>query len=507
MSQEIDREKLRDLTTPFAPSLVPYNEAARRLTEHYHDLLELPRTPKTGTKYNYVVASVLAAFQRVLSTEYGLLAWPIKQDPFSPYPLAGRIILENVQKAFQRKGLITLNRKGGKKLVVTKKAATPEEKDQFHFKGTATLWSVDEDIMQLDDFWDAEFQEIGRPYIAVGEFQTRADRYFAMIDARATKRIPTSHLKEQFGNDEWVSGAGVRRLKDYWQKQPLTFQFYKGHSSYVRHASSATRIYSNGSMQKGGRFYGMWSNLSESQRLRATINGLPVVEIDIKASQPTLLSGFLGKPMKVGTHWTDVYGLIVHDIHSDGALRKVDKTDLKQKVKSVIMELIGTGNPNKWKPAKANELSFDMESQMVLNEKKKGLPYSKYKNEYSLIAHYCKNRVPALYDLKKGEIDSEFLSFHESEIISWTMHRLLEEKLTGRKVVAYPMHDCLIVAKDAEDIAVSTLRWCIANYSAREFSTPFMYDAALSIGEAGRSERVLQGRYYNKADPMPMRNE
>lgn len=491
-------ESFWDSTTPFIPSLVPYNDAAKRLTDQYRDKLELPRTPAKGPKYNNVVASVLAAFQGVLSTDQGVLYWPIKQDKFSAYPMAGRQILQKTQEAFRDKGLITLVQLGGSKLEVTEVTDDPNKNDQFHFKRVPTLWDVvDEDIMQQDDFWNAEFQEVGRPFIAVGEFQSRADRYYTEIDGRSPPRIPTSQLTDRFGFEGWVSESGVNRLHDNWKDQPLTFQFYKGNSSYKRHASSATRVFSDGSMDRGGRFYGMWSNLSKAQRLRATMNGRPVVEIDIKASQPTLLSGFLGKPMNVGgKHWTDVYGLIVNDIHSDKALKHVDASELKDKVKSVIMEMIGTGNPNKYKPAAANKLSFDMEAKMVLTEKKKGLPFKKYKNEYSLIAHYCKKRVPALYDLKANEIDSLFLAYHESEIISWAMHRLLDQEVNGRRIVSYPMHDCLIVAKEAEDIAVDVLRRCINDHTRREFSTEFNYISALSISEVGKEERVLQGTYF-----------
>ena len=58
--------------------------------------------------------------------------------------------------------------------------------------------------------------------------------------------------------------------------------------------------------------YGGWTGLDQKDnRLHCTIDGEPVVEIDIRASQPTLLSSLLG--YKLGGlgpqgEWEDVYG-------------------------------------------------------------------------------------------------------------------------------------------------------------------------------------------------------
>ena len=505
-----DTQNFWEFTTPFLPIFRPHNEAAKRLTNDIHDQIGLPRTPAKEHKYNLATASVLASFQSVMCYEAGYLYWPIKQDRYSAYGQVGRVILVNVQKALADHRLIKLVQKGKRVFTQHKNSSEANEVSEgsFQFKNEPTLWEVNEDMLLLDDFWDAEFQDVGRPLLVVGEIQSRADKYYAKIDGRKSSKIPTTKLEEKFERDGWEVQAGIPRLKTYWEKSPLTFQFYKGNSSFVRHASSATRIFSNGSVTKGGRYYGMWSNLDKGQRLRATINNQPTVQIDIKASQPTLLSGFLGKKMNVGDSWTDVYGLIVSDLHKDMVLRDVARDELKDKVKLVIMQMIGTGNPNKWKPAKVSEHLFNMAPLMVLNESdKKRRPVTHFKNEFSLIAHYCKKRIPALWDLKSGEYDSEFLSFHESEILTWTMHRLLEPKICGKTIVTYPMHDCLIVPKENEEIAVAVMRWCISQYTCRKFRTPFMFDAAISIEEAGQKDRILEGRYFNEVESIRMRQK
>jgi len=215
----INSENLWNFTTPFVPNFVPYNDAAKRLTNHYHDMLELPRTPAKGPKYNAVVASALASFQSVMSYETGYLYWPIKQDRFSAYQLSGRIILKNTQKALKKQKLITLIHKGQSMFTKHKNDKVSEgEKDvSFQFKKLPTLWAVNEDLLQLDDFWIAEFQDVGRPLVVVGEVQTWGNRYYAKIDGRASSKIPTTKIDEYFGYDGWVAKAGASWNKSVGQ--------------------------------------------------------------------------------------------------------------------------------------------------------------------------------------------------------------------------------------------------------------------------------------------------
>jgi hypothetical protein len=50
------------------------------------------------------------------------------------------------------------------------------------------------------------------------------------------------------------------------------------------------RIFVDGRLDVGGRHYGSWQNSPEALRLQATIVGEPVVEIDLKAAHPNILS-------------------------------------------------------------------------------------------------------------------------------------------------------------------------------------------------------------------------
>jgi hypothetical protein len=201
---EIDSENLWDFTTPFVPTFVPYNEVAKRLTDRYHDLLELPRTPAKAPKYNAVVASALASFQSVLSYQSGYLYWPIKQDRFTAYELAGRSILENVQKELQKHSLITLVHKGKSVFTKHKNDPTPEGESDISFqrKKLPTLWEVSEDLLQLDDFWDAEFQD-GWQTFSSRRRSFRLGEISIMLNLMegASAKIPTTEIEDKFCYD------------------------------------------------------------------------------------------------------------------------------------------------------------------------------------------------------------------------------------------------------------------------------------------------------------------
>ena len=63
-----------------------------------------------------------------------------------------------------------------------------------------------------------------------------------------------------------------------------------------------TRVFNNLSWRTGGRLYSggqdSYQRLPEAQRLKMTINGEPVVEIDIKASHLTIYHAMAREPLK-----------------------------------------------------------------------------------------------------------------------------------------------------------------------------------------------------------------
>ena len=64
---------------------------------------------------------------------------------------------------------------------------------------------------------------------------------------------------------------------------------------YIRGEESLYRVFNNNSFEEGGRYYGHWlQSLPSKIRLKATIDGKPVGEIDFKSIHPRLLYSIEG---------------------------------------------------------------------------------------------------------------------------------------------------------------------------------------------------------------------
>ena len=140
--------------------------------------------------------------------------------------------------------------------------------------------------------------------------------------------------------------------------------------------------------------------------------------------------------MQCGDIWDDAYAVVVERLEFD------EPYDVSRaKVKKVIVELIGTGNPHKAEPA-----AHDKDSPFDDSETSK--------KQFSHIRDLCHQAYPALLMLNKKDMNFiAALSFHEATIITQTML-----KLKDMGVAAYSMHDGLIVQQSNADITVSTLR-------------------------------------------------
>lgn len=80
---------------------------------------------------------------------------------------------------------------------------------------------------------------------------------------------------------------------------------------------SATRTYHNGNFDSGGRWYGGWTSLTRETRKHLTIDGEPVVEVDLNASLLTLMSCITAQPMQCGDTWEDAYAAVARLLEYD----------------------------------------------------------------------------------------------------------------------------------------------------------------------------------------------
>ena len=297
---------------------------------------------------------------------------------------------------------------------------------------------------------EATFIEANLPYVLVNKKEEYEEKLARRKHKRAAPKLGIKHVKKKFGRAYSLAYRPVKKMNAYWADHPLhnpiTNEYY----------SSARRIFHNGSIKSGGRWYGGWMEYSSNQRFAFTIDNHPIVQVDVNAMILSLLSALTGKPMNVGGVYQDAYQAVVCQIPTI--------TNARKKVKQVIMELTGTGNSSKSKPSPDSK---------ILEE------------EFTYIRDLCLQAYPALecLDNKRFNFPND-LSFHESNILTQT---LLSLKQQG--VVAYPVHDCVIVKQGREDDAVDTFRRVFKEYVKTDF------DIALSV-ESNPSNKVrIEGRH------------
>ncbi len=102
---------------------------------------------------------------------------------------------------------------------------------------------------------------------------------------------------------------------------------------------------------------------------------------------------------------------------------------------------------------------------------------------------------PALKKLDTTYLNTTgFLSYHESEILTLTLL-----KLKALSVVAYGVHDCVIVKQSDKDTAVETYRdiirnYCLKHQRSNNFSSLGL-NVAITIEEKHTAKVKLAGSY------------
>jgi hypothetical protein len=209
------------------------------------------------------------------------------------------------------------------------------------------------------------------------------------------------------------------------------FRFTGGeHEGYIR-------VFNNRSWQQGGRLYSVggpysYQQMHETKRHKMTINGEPVAEIDIKASQLTIYHAMVNEPL-VGS--SDPY-----------ARAGIDRWTAK---KWVVISF-GNGAPcRKW----PDEALHDHEERKREHKKETGedlpdLPKA------SQVARKMLMTFPAL---KKLGYDLELwadLQYREATAVIGTMLILMRP----HGVPSLSMHDGLIVPKSKAELAQGILK-------------------------------------------------
>ncbi|VDS09131.1 hypothetical protein PARHAE_02320 [Paracoccus haematequi] len=176
---------------------------------------------------------------------------------------------------------------------------------------------------------------------------------------------------------------------------------------------------------KGGRLYADFQGMRRESRPNIRIDGQEAVELDLKASQLTILYGITKTPMPDG----DPYDIV-------GLPRSV--------VKAIVTAMIGLGHTNikRWPSESKKRLMGELGGEQPMTSKTFGKVYP-----ITATAAKVLKRHPVLYHLSPEKLDWADLQFIESEVLISTILELGEKY----DIPALPIHDSIIVPKSEDE--------------------------------------------------------
>ena len=440
----------------FKPQHLPYNEDAHALVVALAAELGLSLKGITGAKHKTILASFLCCVQEAEVGAY--LDWSggtTSQDTtgFSFFPATGAATVVKVRTKLVEAGYVTLS----KDLMAASLNAQfpPAVAEEFMSQWLQTERKRDINSYRINEMplfddprlTSALFVDAQRPHVMVNKPEKYADK----VERKAANiKAPKLSWREVYGGKQkrraTAATRAVMEMNAYWAKHPLTLPATNTDSAKL--FACATRIFHDGSLISGGRWYGGWTNLKSDKRLHMRIDDEPICEIDLNGSQPTLFSALLGIRMNVGDTWTDVYTAVVERLDAGE-----ERTLLRKMVKQVIVEMLGSGNCNRTGPASTKPPKNPDEPQLFFDMDHSKRMYLQIQREALEVFPGLKH-LDAKYNNATG-----FLSYHESEILTLSLLRL---KAMG--VPAYGVHDCVVVKQSDKHTAVETYRSVIRDY-------------------------------------------
>jgi hypothetical protein len=428
----------------FKPSYLPSNGAANILVRSLAEELGL----SLNKKYEIILASFLAIAKKVNGQAFD---WWTGNDNktlklWSLFPHVSNQSVVEVYKLLRENGYIGA--------MTGFKTSTIEglgvEKPNW-----ITAQRLPKYFME-----EATFIESNLPFVMVNQPETYEDKRATQNQYFAAPKLSIKQVKQEFGEEYKLAYRSVNEMNEYWSQHPL----YNPIAN--EYYSSARRIFHNGSIKSGGRWYGGWTDFQSNQRSSFKIDSHPVVQVDVNAMILCLLSSLTGKPMNMIGAFQDVYQSVLFQIPNIANSR--------EKVKQVIVELAGSGDAYKEKPSPDCEILGDVD-------------------EFIHIRNLCLEAYPALKCLNNEHFNfTNDLSYHEATILTQT---LLSLKQIG--VVAYPVHDCVIVRMGDEFDAVEMFKRIFKDYVSlfqKLNKLPELYlDIALTIKYDPSEQVRIQG--------------
>ena len=428
----------------YKPSFLPYNEAAAALVKSLAQELGLPHDKKTEV----ALASFLAAAKRFNGESFD---WWTGNDnqKLKFWSLYDHVSNQSVRKVYNLlKQYGYLGHFTGLTL------------DEVEAMGVGKPNWVMAQGIQEDLLKKAIFVEANLPPVLVNKKERYDEKLVRRQQNLSAPKLGIKEVKQKFGRDYSAAYRPVKEMNKFWSEHPL---FNPINGEYY---TSARRIFHNASMKAGGRWYGGWQGFKSNQRHSFTIDEQPIVHVDINACFLSLISALVGVPMNIGKTWDDAYAPVVEQLPHI--------TNARKKVKQVIMELSGTGNAYKLQPG-TDEMD---------------------EYEFIEIRNSCLQHYPALKTMQpdtEGKWNfTNDISFHEASILTKTLLKLKE-----LGVVAYGVHDCLIVKLGDEVLAADTFRSEFKSYVSsfqKRYNNPRLnLEVALSLEFTASNKVRLRG--------------
>jgi hypothetical protein len=330
-----------------------------------------------------------------------IIGWPHDEGYWRRRSSVGYKVAESLRKALEAKGWIS--------------HSLEAKRNIYEERGVCNGYQI------------AEFV----PDLAKGLSLQSTELVYAASTSSSRSKLEAEHVDDR-----------VRALWAKWKLSPLV---YNNQAMFV-----APRRFNNDALTRGGRFYGAWTTMKQEERLKCTIDGRPVGEVDVSGMFLTLLACISGQiPFK--TRFKDPYEC---------------GWENRSEVKAIINETIGAGTPKHY-----------MRGGMC---KDLGLTQAQFTH---IRKNFITPKFKCLQILKKGQLDSLTLSFHESEIMLRTVESLRKP--------TFILHDCLICEKDEELYVGKRMQEVFVDYCREHSWTPIA--PAFSIDRLGRETKYVSG--------------
>jgi hypothetical protein len=238
--------------------------------------------------------------------------------------------------------------------------------------------------------------------------------------------------------------ADIRELNDFLARFDLRGGTHYGY----------TRVFNNLSWKAGGRLYSpgerSYQQMPEAERLKMTINGKSVAEIDIKASQLTIYHAMVEEPLEGSS-----------DPYAHAGIER-------QIAKQWVVASFGNGKPiTRWPSKMIEDYKKDTGNNLSKLAKAKD------------VARKMLDAFPALQRLEDHSNLWADLQYREAEAVIGTMLILMRE----HRVPSLSMHDGIIVPRSKADLAKAVL--------TREFLRVVGVEPMVTV-ESAEEERKLR---------------